>query len=85
MFCFWQVSTLTFVALVPLGCTMAGPINQINLRDWINVERWMKVEGTKATRENEDEMGGENDRQLSGTVARCRRRRETEKEKNKIR
>ena len=34
-----------FVALALLGCTKAGPINEIHLRDWTDMEGWMKGRG----------------------------------------
>ena len=81
-----HICILAPLALV--GCTEAGPINQIHLRDWMNVEGRMKGQGTKtmkAKREREDETGKENDRQLRGTVKRPERKTETEREKNKER
>lgn len=61
------------MALALLGCTKARPITQIHLRDWMNINGWMKGEGTEtmtAKREREDDIGKENDRQLCGTVKR---------------
>lgn len=49
-----------FVAVALLCCTKLGSINQINLRNWMNVKGWMKREGTEtmtAKREREDETG----------------------------
>lgn len=77
--------TCSVVVLALLGCTKAGPINQIHFRDWTNVEGQMKAEGTEtmtAKREREDETGKENDRQRRGTVKRPERKKDTEKEKN---
>lgn len=33
------------VGLVLLSCTRAGPINQINLREWMKMEGWVMEEG----------------------------------------
>lgn len=83
MFLFAGRYTHILVAVALLYCTKTGPINQINLRDWMKVKGWMKGEGTEimtAVREREDETGKENDRQLCGTAKRPERKRETEKE-----
>lgn len=72
MFLFASLCIHSFATHALLSCTNAGPIKQINLRDWMKGER---IESMTAKREREDE----NDRRPRGTVKRLERKKEREK------